>query len=110
MRFTGSIKDLLNNTFNFNGRSSKNDFWGKFGFVILLGLFIELLDVIIFNKRLFELVDAVTLSDVYKVLILFPTLSLTVRRLHDVNKSGWYYLLIFTIIGIIVVSFEFIVI
>ena len=37
------------------------------------------------------------------VLLVFflPSLSAQVRRLHDRNKSGWWYLLCFTIIGAI---------
>ena len=33
--------------------------------------------------------------------MLLPTTSLAIRRFHDINKSGWYILLPFTIIGII---------
>ncbi len=32
---------------------------------------------------------------------LLPAICATVRRLHDVNKSGWWILIIFTCIGII---------
>lgn len=32
---------------------------------------------------------------------LLPAICATVRRLHDVNKSGWWFLIIFTCIGII---------
>ena len=27
------------------------------------------------------------------------SLALFVRRMHDVNRSGWWYLLVFTVIG-----------
>ena len=30
-----------------------------------------------------------------------PALSSAVRRMHDVNRSGWWLLLVFTIIGVI---------
>ena len=30
---------------------------------------------------------------IYYLIMLIPSLSLAVRRLHDVGKSGWYYLL-----------------
>ena len=33
--------------------------------------------------------------------MLLPTTSLAIRRFHDVNKSGWYVLLPFTIIGVL---------
>ena len=31
---------------------------------------------------------------------LIPSISLSVRRLHDIDKSGWWLLISFTIIGI----------
>jgi uncharacterized membrane protein YhaH (DUF805 family) len=30
-----------------------------------------------------------------------PALSSAVRRMHDTNRSGWWLLLVFTIIGVI---------
>ena len=30
-----------------------------------------------------------------------PTLAVSCRRLHDIDKSGWWILIMFTIIGII---------
>jgi uncharacterized membrane protein YhaH (DUF805 family) len=32
---------------------------------------------------------------------LIPEISVSIRRLHDTNKSGLWYLLTFTIIGIV---------
>ena len=32
-------------------------------------------------------------------------LSLVARRLHDINRSGWWYLIVFTIIGSLVVLY-----
>ncbi|SBS34159.1 Inner membrane protein YhaH [Marinomonas spartinae] len=31
---------------------------------------------------------------IYSLLILLPMLSLTVRRLHDTNRSAWWYVLV----------------
>ncbi len=31
------------------------------------------------------------LSDVTDVVMLLPTIAVTVRRLHDIGKSGWWY-------------------
>ena len=39
------------------------------------------------------------LQTIYGLVVLIPSLSVTVRRLHDVNKSGWNILWILTIIG-----------
>jgi uncharacterized membrane protein YhaH (DUF805 family) len=35
------------------------------------------------------------------MLILLPSLAVTTRRLHDVNRSGWWQLIPYTIIGIV---------
>ena len=34
-------------------------------------------------------------------LFLLPTVAVTIRRFHDIGKSGWYILLPFSIIGVI---------
>jgi len=31
------------------------------------------------------------LSSIYLVVLMIPTLATTVRRLHDIDKSGWWY-------------------
>lgn len=33
------------------------------------------------------------LSGIYNLAVLLPSLGLSVRRLHDLNKSGWFLLL-----------------
>ena len=38
-------------------------------------------------------------QSIFGLLVSIPSLSLTVRRLHDVNKSGWNMLWILTLIG-----------
>jgi uncharacterized membrane protein YhaH (DUF805 family) len=39
------------------------------------------------------------------IFVSVASLSLGVRRLHDVNRSGWWFLIMFTVIGIIPVLF-----
>ena len=35
------------------------------------------------------------------LIIVFPSLSVNIRRLHDTGRSGWWYLILITIIGAI---------
>ncbi|MBN18610.1 MAG: hypothetical protein CL758_03920 [Chloroflexi bacterium] len=68
----------FSNYFNFNGRSSRSEYWWWILFYILssitpvIGPFINLASII-------------------------PTLSLTTRRLHDIDKTGWWQLIIIII-------------
>ena len=50
---------------------------------------------------LFAESDASILALIFQVGIIIPSFAIVARRLHDINKSGWWYLIAFTIIGII---------
>lgn len=52
-----------------------------------------LLDDYIGGTRLFYLVSL--------LVHLLPSIAVSVRRLHDTNRSGWLYLLILTVMGLI---------
>ena len=42
------------------------------------------------------------ISSIATLLLIIPQFSVSSRRLHDIGKSGWWILINFTIIGIIV--------
>jgi uncharacterized membrane protein YhaH (DUF805 family) len=43
------------------------------------------------------------LSGIYSLAVLIPTLAVTVRRLHDIDRSGWWILIgLVPLIGAIV--------
>jgi len=46
-----------------------------------------------------------TAGNLASLFFLLPGLALAARRLHDTGRSGWWFLLIFTIIGIPVVLY-----
>jgi len=41
-------------------------------------------------------------AGVVSLVLFLPLLAATVRRLHDIGRTGWWILIAFTIIGIIV--------
>lgn len=99
---------------DFKGRTTRFDFWGAsisiflfyFVFFISCGLFGAMFE---YNTKMFEkntisllLVIAGFLSIFISFVVMWLYLTLYVRRLHDVNMSGWWCL---TIIIPLVVSF-----
>lgn len=72
---------ILKNYVNFEGRASRPEFWWFFLFNFLVGCILGLL-----GKA------GTVLSSIWSLAILLPQLGLGVRRLHDINKSGWYWL------------------
>ncbi len=73
----------------FTGRSSRSEYWffQLFSFIIILAL--SFLDVAIGTYYS----DYGLLSGLFLLAILIPSIAVSVRRLHDINKSGWMILI-----------------
>lgn len=106
MQFVSDVKRSFIKYFDFSSRSSRSEYWffSLFIFLIsLLGYFIEYLitgDVLI--DKLLADPNVITNSEIIIQLSIFiPAISLCVRRLHDVNRRGWWLLISLTIIGLI---------
>lgn len=95
MKLLTFTKLYLKNIFDFKGRASRWEYWGgNFlggGLIIFVSAFIW----IYINSALFDFI----MSVLYLYLI-FAAFSCTVRRLHDVGKSGWNILWAITYVGI----------
>lgn len=88
--FTYFIEAFTKNYVNFKGRARRKEYWG---FTLFYALIFAILGAFAFTGIgviLFLVVFVVTLP---------PSISLTVRRLHDINLSGWFtlYMLIMLI-------------
>lgn len=100
--------------FNFSGKISRKGFWQNYLTWLALPSLIAgvinflLQENMIASTALFEKI-IITLA-FYFFIALIPSISLTVRRLHDLNKSGWYFLVHFipfigTLILLVVLAF-----
>lgn len=96
--FVQAIELFFKNYINFSGRSCLSAFWWWFLASFVIGLGLSIADSVVFNT-VFE--HNGPLYSAWSLATLIPGLAIGVRRLHDINKSGWWMLLIFTIIGII---------
>jgi uncharacterized membrane protein YhaH (DUF805 family) len=79
----------------FSGRARRKEYWMFILFNIIISFIIGLL--IAFVEALFFLPYLYTLA------ILIPSIAVMVRRLHDTNRSGWWWFIAFIpIIGTII--------
>jgi uncharacterized membrane protein YhaH (DUF805 family) len=106
MGFINDIKTSFRKYFDFSSRSSRSEYWFFSLFVFLISIAGYFIEYIIIGDALFEKLLAEppvkTYSEIIITLaILTPSISLSVRRLHDVNRSGWWLLIALTLIGII---------
>ena len=78
--------------FQFSGRAGRAEFWQYIAFIVIVSLLLNLLE-------LGATLDAAAVGETYipvfstifSLLTFVPTTAVIFRRLHDVNKSGWYY-------------------
>lgn len=80
MSFGEAIKSVFSKYATFSGRARRSEFWYFFllNFIICFVLgFIPFLSWV---------------SGLWSLAILIPFVAVTVRRFHDIGKSGWYYL------------------
>lgn len=84
------LKVVRDNYANFEGRARREEYWMfvLFNFLIVIG-------IAIISGVLVGLTDISAFMGFYFIYILavmIPSIAVAVRRLHDINKSGWFYL------------------
>ncbi|MFM9940541.1 MAG: DUF805 domain-containing protein [Hyphomicrobiaceae bacterium] len=98
MGFLQAVGTAFIRYFDFQGRSRRSEYWWFVLFYLIVGLATTLFDIGVLQADL-EGLRPVNLAAT--VVLLVPNLAVSVRRLHDIGKSGWWVLLILTGIGII---------
>jgi uncharacterized membrane protein YhaH (DUF805 family) len=99
MGFSDAVQNVvMNNYANWDGRASRSEYWWFVLFGALVGFVTGTIDGFLFG---WEYSDPTWISTLVSLALLLPNFCVSVRRLHDLGKSGWWNLLVFTIIGII---------
>ncbi|OTG98405.1 hypothetical protein B9T24_03455 [Acinetobacter sp. ANC 4654] len=83
----------LKNYVTFDGRARRKEFWFFMLVCVGIGIIARILDNILHTGKLIDSLQSLVL--------LLPSLAVGARRLHDTGRSGWWQLLVLTIIGII---------
>ncbi|MES2612591.1 DUF805 domain-containing protein [Acidovorax sp.] len=91
MDFAQAIKSCFSQYAGFTGRASRSEFWWFLLFQVV---------VVVVTGFVSQLV-----SSVVSLALLLPALAVGARRLHDIGRSGWWQLLSFTGIGILVLIY-----
>jgi uncharacterized membrane protein YhaH (DUF805 family) len=109
--FTQAIKRFFAKYATFSGRASRSEFWWASFFVFLIAVLIWGPGIIVGIVTGTPGVDPTTgrathtpgpafllfvgLGVLFYLAVLVPSIAITVRRLHDANFSGAFYLLVF---------------
>ncbi|WP_251423646.1 DUF805 domain-containing protein [Veillonella agrestimuris] len=93
----GQFKDTVRYKYSsFSGRASRKEYW-SFAFIgFWITLLADAIDTIIqFKLGIYGIVGFLVWFALF-----IPNITVTIRRLHDVNRSGWYILLLYLPIGL----------
>jgi uncharacterized membrane protein YhaH (DUF805 family) len=106
MTLTQSVSSCFKNYATFKGRASRSEFWFFYLFQIIVMVVLSIIMGIGADSGSATIAMlGGGLYGIFSLAIFLPTLAVFVRRLHDVNRSGWWLLINFTIIGIFVLLY-----
>ena len=106
MSFMGAVKSGLNNSFTMSGRASRSEYW----FWILGGVIFQIIMVV--GAVVLGIMDIPILPGLMALapfLLVPASITVTVRRLHDVGMSGWmWFVALVPVIGAIYLIYLFV--
>ena len=85
----------------FSGRARRMEYWMFFLFNLIISFLLGIFDGIMgtFSPE----AGLGLLGGLYSLAVLIPSIAVTIRRLHDTGRTGWWFLIIFIpLIGAIV--------
>jgi uncharacterized membrane protein YhaH (DUF805 family) len=96
MNFTDAIKSGFNNYVGFTGRARRSEYWYWTLFVVIVSFVVGFVGGV--NSDLSNIITAIV-----SLALFLPGLAMSVRRLHDNDRSGWFVLLaLIPLVGFII--------
>ena len=103
MTFNQSIRTCFQKYVDFTGRAPRSEYWWFTLFLILGNLAATMIDVTMFSVAADQYGP---LNSIFSLATLLPGIAVSIRRLHDVDRSGWWLLIMFIpLIGWLVLLF-----
>jgi uncharacterized membrane protein YhaH (DUF805 family) len=96
MTFGQAISSGFQNYVNFSTRAPRSEFWFWTLFAVLASIAAGTIDRVLFPDVLTSPVHSIV-----GLVLFLPGIAVSIRRLHDLDRTGWWFLLAFTVIGII---------
>ena len=109
MSFLNSVKAYFVKCIDLKSRSSRSEYWWAhlfvctafFPFVFLIGFSISLIFSLMGMSQDAVIPLSIKILKFVLIFLLIASTTLGIRRLHDGDRSGWWFLITFTIIGLI---------
>ncbi|MEC7761364.1 MAG: DUF805 domain-containing protein [Pseudomonadota bacterium] len=109
MNMMQAVQTVFSKYATFSGRARRSEFWWFVLFYIIVNLVLSIVDSFLFGTTtttdtgFSASTDTPILSGIFWLATIIPYLAVSVRRMHDVNRVGWWILIGFIpLIGAIV--------
>ena len=101
MSFQDAVRSCLTKYVTFAGRAGRAEFWWFALFNFIVGVVVGAIDLAIGTS---------ILQIIVSLALLLPGIAVGVRRLHDTNRSGfWYFIILVPLVGWIVLLVFFLI-
>ncbi len=97
MGFGEAVRSCFDKFLTFSGRARRAEYWWFVLFNILGSIIAGMIDRALFGSVVIETADSIEIiqksvvGGIFSLVVLFPGLSVMVRRLHDTGRSGWWF-------------------
>jgi uncharacterized membrane protein YhaH (DUF805 family) len=75
---------VIQNYATFSGRARRSEYWYFFLFNFIILVVLGIIDATLKTK---------IVSNIYTLVILIPGTAVGIRKMHDIGKSGWFFLI-----------------
>ena len=98
--FVEAIKRGFSNYVTFSGRAPRWEFWYWVLFVLIVGIVSTMIDRVVLGADPAD-GDLMLVQTITGLALFLPGIAIAIRRLHDLDRTGWWWLIALTGIGMI---------
>jgi uncharacterized membrane protein YhaH (DUF805 family) len=100
MNFVAAVQTGFSRYASATGRASRSEYWYWTLFSLMVGLVASGFDLALLSQNQWGPVNTLC-----SLVLFLPSLAVSLRRLHDINRSGYWLLIVFTGIGMFLVLY-----
>ena len=94
MNFVQAISSGFSNYVAFRGRAIRSEYWYWVLFTVIGNIVAEIIDAVL---------GITAIDPLFGLAVLLPSIAVAIRRLHDLDRTGWWILIgLIPIIGWII--------
>jgi uncharacterized membrane protein YhaH (DUF805 family) len=101
MTLSESITTCMGKYATFSGRATRSEYWWFYLFALLLTWGADVVGAVAMQD------DLGVMGSIVSLALLLPSVAVGARRLHDIGRSGWWQLLVLTVVGIFLLIYWF---